>query len=310
VVNIINSGQPRKLAGAEHKGVNMERDLIFDRFGGIAVLIDADNAQLAKLKAILDEISKYGRIIVKKAYGDWKNPALKNWEDGLKELAVKPVQQFSYTKGKNATDIALVIDAMDLLSTKNYDAFVIVCSDADYTPLAIRLRETGAYIFGVGEDKTPIVFRNSCDRFVLTKHLVDSRVKTEVRPGKDVAKKGTRRGKGSNDVKDANDTNDTNDFIDTNDATDANDTVDINDAYDISEIHKLLKIASDTYQDDDGWVNAATAGHYLKRARPDFELKTYGVSKLSDLINKYSDIYEAKKYKDGKVTVFAYKLKQ
>ncbi len=160
----------------------MDRDLSLDK---IAVLIDADNAQLTSLKAILDEISKYGRITVKKAYGDWKNPSLKNWEEELKELAIKPEQQFAYTKGKNATDIALVIDAMDLLYTHNNDAFVIVCSDADYTPLAIRLRETGAYIFGVGEDKTPAAFRNSCDNFILTKLLTDGDEKKAEKGGKE-----------------------------------------------------------------------------------------------------------------------------
>jgi uncharacterized protein (TIGR00288 family) len=238
----------------------MERDFTSDK---IAVLIDADNAQLKALKAILDEISKYGRIIVKKAYGDWKNPSLKNWEDELKQLAIKPEQQFAYTKGKNATDFALVIDAMDLLYTNNYNAFVIVCSDADYTPLAIRLRETGAYIFGVGEDKTPTAFRNSCDSFILTKHLLEKPEVAEEEAGKD----------------------------------------------EITEIHKLLKAASETYQDDDGWVNAATAGNYIKRARPDFELKTYGFSKLTDLLGKHKNIYEVKKQKVGKFTVFSYKLK-
>lgn len=243
-----------------------------DNLRAIAVLIDADNAQLTKLKAILDEISKYGRIIVKKAYGDWKNPSLKNWEAELKQLAIKPEQQFAYTKGKNATDIALVIDAMDLLFTKNYDAFVIVCSDADYTPLAIRLRETGAYIFGVGEDKTPTAFRNSCDSFIFTKLLTDSEGKAEVIP---------------ND----------------------NETKEDIDSFDISEIHKLLKTASETYQDDDGWVNAATAGNYIKRARPDFELKALGFSKLSDLLNKYPNKYVTKKHRSGKGKIFAYKLK-
>jgi len=243
----------------------MERNLTLDK---IAVLIDADNAQLKALKAILDEISKYGRIIVKKAYGDWKNPSLKNWEDELKQLAIKPEQQFAYTKGKNTTDIALVIDAMDLLYTKNYDAFVIVCSDADYTPLAIRLRETGAYIFGVGEEKTPMAFRNSCDSFILTGHLVGKTKEEKVEVVKD-------------------------------------DTV----TYDISEIHKLIKIASETYQDDDGWVNAADAGNYIKRARPDFDLKAYGFSKLSDLLSKHTDRYETEKTKSGKLTVFSYRLK-
>lgn len=237
-------------------------------FTKIAVLIDADNAQLKKLKAILDEISKYGRIIVKKAYGDCKNPSLKNWEDELKRLAIKPEQQFAYTKGKNATDIALVIDAMDLLYTNNYDAFVIVCSDADYTPLAIRLRETGAYIFGIGEDKTPDAFRNSCDNFILTRTLTDSNDKIE---------------------------------------SIGNET-----QYDISEIIKLLNIASETsqYQDDDGWVNAATAGNYIKRVRPDFELRAFGFLKLSDLISEYPKLYETKKDTTGKVTIFSYKLKK
>ena len=262
----------------------MEKDLILNR---IAVLIDADNAQLSRLKAILDEISKYGRIIAKKAYGDWKNPQLKNWEDELKRLAIKPEQQFAYTKGKNATDIALVIDAMDLLFTNHYDAFVIVCSDADYTPLAIRLRETGAYIFGVGEEKTPAAFRNSCDNFILTRHLIDSREKPEPRAGKTKAK-----AKGSAPPE-----------------KEASSVLDTSGILDISEIHKLLKTASETYQDDDGWVNAATAGNYLKRARPDFEFKAYGYSKFSDLLNAHPTLYETKKNKQGKVAILAYKLK-
>ncbi|AET67572.1 hypothetical protein Desor_1954 [Desulfosporosinus orientis DSM 765] len=244
-------------------------------FTKIAVLIDADNAQLTKLKAILDEISKYGRIIVKKAYGDWKNPLLKNWEDELKQLAIKPEQQFAYTKGKNATDIALVIDAMDLLYTNIYDAFVIVCSDADYTPLAIRLRETGAYIFGIGEDKTPAAFRNSCDNFILTRNLTDFKDKPEG-------------------------------------IVDDHETKEDSGSPDISEIHKLLNTASETsqYQDDDGWVNAATAGNYIKRARPDFELKALGFSKLSDLLSRYPELYETKKDTSGKVPIFLYKLKK
>lgn len=252
----------------------METDLTFE---GIAVLIDADNAQLVKLKAILDEISKYGRIIVRKAYGDWGNPSLKNWEDELKQLAIKPEQQFAYTKGKNATDIALVIDAMDLLITKNYDAFVIVCSDADYTPLAIRLRETGAYIFGVGEDKTPAAFRNSCDRFILTR-LIGSTAKPKA-AGATGAKA---------------------------EAIPDETTLD---SYDISEIHKLLQSASDTFQDDDGWALAAQAGNYIKRVRPDFELKAFGFLKLSDFLSRNADIYETKKNKSGKSTILSYRLK-
>jgi len=263
----------------------MEFDLSFN---GIAVLIDADNAQLTKLKAILNEISKYGRIIVRKAYGDWKNPSLKNWEDELKQLAIKPEQQFAYTKGKNATDIALVIDAMDLLLTKNYDAFVIVCSDADYTPLAIRLRETGAYIFGVGEDKTPAAFRNSCDRFILTR-LIDSKTKPVAKKEPEAAP--DEEPKDDEPKKEA-----------------PADEAEVS-SFDVSDIHALLQSASETYQDDDGWVNAAHAGDYIKRVRPDFELKAFGFSKLSDLLSKNPDMYVTKKYKSGRATIFAYKIK-
>ena len=246
---------------------------------GIAVLIDADNTQFSKLKAILDEISKYGRIIVKKAYGNWKSPELKKWEDEIKQLAIKPEQQFAYTKGKNATDIALVIDAMNLLYTDNYDAFVIVSSDADYTPLAIKLRETGAYIFGVGEDKTPAAFRNSCDSFILTKHLTDSKEKpTSPANGDDWVEESTPVYEESHVIN-------------------------------ISEIHKLLKTASKTYQDDDGWVNAATAGNYLKRARPDFDIKAYGYDKLLELFLDYPDIYETKKQQVGKGIVVTFRIK-
>ena len=247
---------------------------------GIAVLIDADNAQLTKLKAILDEISKYGRIIVKKAFGDWKSPQLKKWDDEIKQLAIKPEQQFAYTKGKNATDIALVIDAMDLLYTKIYDAFVIVCSDADYTPLAIRLRETGAYIFGVGEDKTPAAFRNSCDSFILTKHLTDNKEKIIPSP-----KKGGENAEGLTLNHEESD------------------------SADITEIHKLLKTAGKTYQDDDGWVSASLAGNYIKRARPDFNIKTYGFDKLLDLFKDYPSIYETKRVKAGKGTVVTFRIK-
>ena len=246
---------------------------------GIAVLIDADNAQLTKLKAILDEISKYGRIIVKKAFGDWKSSSLKNWEDEIKQLAIKPEQQFAYTKGKNATDIALIIDAMDLLYTKIYDAFVIVCSDADYTPLAIRLRETGAYVFGVGEEKTPAAFRNSCDSFILTRHLTDSKERTVA------------------------------DIVYSEVAETTQVYRDDSAVISIAEIHKLLKTASKTYQDVDGWVNAATAGNYLKRARPDFDLKAYGFDKLFELFREYPEVYDTKKEKVGKGIVLAYRVK-
>ena len=132
----------------------------------IAVVIDADNTQLSKIDDVLREISTHGRIVVKRAYGNWRKEELKNWEPEIKRLAIKAVQQFDYVAGKNATDIALVIDTIDLLHKNLYDAFVIVSSDSDYTPLAIRLHESGVYVIGVGEKKTPLSFKNSCDEFL------------------------------------------------------------------------------------------------------------------------------------------------
>ena len=137
----------------------------------IAMLIDADNTQLSKLESVIQEISTNGRIVVKRAYGNWRKGSLKNWENELKRLAIKAEQQFDYVAGKNATDMALVIDTLDLLHSGIYDAFVIVASDSDYTPLAIKLRESGVFVMGVGEKKTPEPFRNACDEFVYLENL-------------------------------------------------------------------------------------------------------------------------------------------
>jgi hypothetical protein len=137
----------------------------------IVVLIDADNAQLGKIGQILSELSSHGHIVIKRAYGDWSSPYLKNWRDSLNEFAVQPVQQFAYTKGKNATDASMIIDAMDLLYAKKFDAFALVSSDSDFTKLASRLKESEIYVFGIGERKTPVSFRNACDDFIFTENL-------------------------------------------------------------------------------------------------------------------------------------------
>ena len=137
----------------------------------IAVVIDADNTQLSKIGDTLREISTRGRIVVKRAYGNWRKEALKNWEPEIKRLAIKAQQQFDYVSGKNATDMALVIDTIELLYTGNYDGFVIVSSDSDYTPLAIKLRESGVCVLGVGEKKTPESFRNACDEFLYLENI-------------------------------------------------------------------------------------------------------------------------------------------
>lgn len=137
-----------------------------DRNDNLAVLIDADNAQASIIHELLAEVSRYGTANVKRAYGDWSTPHLKKWKDELHKMAIQPVQQFSYTAGKNATDSALIIDAMDLLHSGNLNGFCLVSSDSDFTPLATRIREAGLVVYGFGERKTPQPFVAACDKFI------------------------------------------------------------------------------------------------------------------------------------------------
>ena len=142
----------------------------------LAVLIDADNAQPAIVDGLLAEIANYGTASVKRIYGDWTTPGLKKWKDVLLQHSIQPMQQFAYTKGKNATDSAMIIDAMDMLYTNNFDGFCLVSSDSDFTKLASRLREAGLIVYGFGERKTPSAFVSACDKFIYTEVL---RAKTD-----------------------------------------------------------------------------------------------------------------------------------
>ncbi|MBR9912889.1 MAG: NYN domain-containing protein [Gammaproteobacteria bacterium] len=137
----------------------------------LAVLIDADNAQPSIVEGLLGEIANYGTANVKRSYGDWTGPGLKGWKDVLLEYSIQPIQQFGYTRGKNSTDSALIIDAMDLLYTGNFDGFCIVSSDSDFTKLASRIRESGLVVYGFGEKKTPAAFVSACDKFIYTEVL-------------------------------------------------------------------------------------------------------------------------------------------
>lgn len=132
----------------------------------LAVLIDADNTQATIIEGLLAEVAKYGTASVKRIYGDWTSTALRSWKDVLLEHSVQPIQQFGYTKGKNATDSAMIIDAMDLLYTGKFHGFCIVSSDSDFTKLASRIRESGLYVYGFGEKKTPSAFVSACDKFI------------------------------------------------------------------------------------------------------------------------------------------------
>lgn len=245
----------------------------------IVILIDADNTQVSKLEDVIREVSTHGRVVVKRAYGNWKKDNLKKWENELKRLAIKAEQQFDYVSGKNATDMALAIDAVNLLHRGDYDAFVIVASDSDYTPLAINLHESGVYVMGVGEKKTPESFRNSCDEFVFLENI-----SKEIKE-RDIKEESTQ-------VKSQK-----------NSETVETESIDV--------IHNLLKIASDKYQDDAGYVNVSSAGQFIKRAKPDFDVRTYGFVKLPNLIAAFPEKYKMKRYPGkGKVTIVAYKCKE
>ncbi len=146
----------------------------------LAVLIDADNSQSQIIEGLLDEIAQYGVASVKRIYGDWTGTQLKGWKNLLLEHGIHPMQQFAYTTGKNATDTAMIIDAMDLLYTKNFDGFCIVSSDSDFTRLASRIRESGLMVYGFGEQKTPKAFMSACDKFTYTENLrLDKTVRKE-----------------------------------------------------------------------------------------------------------------------------------
>ncbi|HBK57146.1 MAG TPA: hypothetical protein DDZ76_12810 [Xanthomonadales bacterium] len=142
-----------------------------ERPARIALLIDADNSPASKIDLILAEIARYGSANIRRAYGNWKSASLVPWEKVLHEYAIRPIQQFDYSKGKNASDIALIIDAMDLLYTQHIDAYCLVSSDSDFTPLVMRLRTSGAEVYGFGERKTPMPFVNACSRFIYLEGL-------------------------------------------------------------------------------------------------------------------------------------------
>lgn len=232
-----------------------------DTLQKIAVLIDADNTPASKLEAVFKKLSTYGRIVVKRAYGNWEKSSLSKWENETKRLALKAVQQFDYTTGKNATDIAMVIDAMDLLHTGAYDAFALVSSDSDFTPLAIRLRESGVTILGAGDAKTPQAFRNACDDFILLEGLTPPEEPVVIEKVK-VKKKSKETGHS-----------------------------------DIEEVHRLLRSAAQQYQDDTGFADASLAGNYIRSVLPDFSPKTFGFSKMSKLLEAFPQRYKLNKKK-------------
>ena len=286
----------------------------------IAVVIVVVFFLFSKLEDVFHEISTRGRIVVKRAYGNWHKPTLKNWGEIIKRLAIKAEQQFDYVSGKNATDMALVIDTIELLYTNLYDAFVIVSSDSDYTPLAIKLREAGVYVMGVGEQKTPVAFRNACDEFLFLENCSSS---VEVNDAHDVVNsfQSDAQDAASSSQSDAQDavsspqkekaevsispnnekeesTKQLKEDVQKTDSTPIASSAPAEEnsekKNDLNEIHALLEKAYDTFQDEDGWVNVAKVGLFLRRAKPDFDSRTYGFQKLSLFLKNFPEKYDVK----------------
>jgi len=231
----------------------------------LAVLIDADNIPYANIKGMLEEIAKFGIPAIKRIYGDWTRSSASGWKSVLLEHAITPIQQYSYTTGKNATDSAMIIDAMDILHDKKVDGFCLVSSDSDFTRLATRLRESGMMVIGIGEKKTPQPFIVSCDKFIYIEIIgskdnmkTDNSVSAASEPGSSGLEKVDAR------------------FI------------------------NLLKSSINDLADDDGWAFMAEVGSLIMKKRPDFDPRNYGFYKLTPLIRSIKKHFEIDERESGK----------
>nr|WP_297166034.1 NYN domain-containing protein [uncultured Dysgonomonas sp.] len=228
----------------------------------LAVLIDADNIPYSNIKGMLDEIAKIGIPTIKRIYGDWTKPTVSGWKQPLLEHAITPIQQYSYTTGKNATDSAMIIDAMDILHSDKVDGFCLVSSDSDFTRLAVRLRESSMLVIGIGEKKTPKPFIVACDKFIYIEILGNSEVETS-----DTQQDSTSLNQSKTD-KDSN----------------------------IEPINKkLIQLLKNTVQDladDDGWAFLGDMGNLIIKKRPDFDPRNYGYPKLTPMIKSLNKIFD------------------
>jgi|TARA_B110000908_G_scaffold68639_1_gene82927 Fe-S-cluster formation regulator IscX/YfhJ len=215
----------------------------------LAVLIDGDNIPSAYVKEMMEEIAKYGNPTIKRIYGDWTNPGLTKWKNVLLENAITPIQQYAYTKGKNATDSAMIIDAMDVLYSGKVDGFCIVSSDSDFTRLATRLREAGKKVYGIGEKKTPLPFVVACDKFIYIEILKSQSKEDE--EGKPKEK--------------------------------------VNIDKVTPKVIQLISTTINDLSDDDGWSFLGDVGNLLQKKQPNFDPRNYGFLKLTPLIKSISN---------------------
>lgn len=228
----------------------------------LAVLIDADNIPYVNVRGMIDEIAKYGTPTFKRIYGDWTRQTTSGWKSVLLENAITPVQQYSYTRGKNSTDSALIIDAMDILYSGRVDGFCIVSSDSDFTRLATRLREAGMFVIGMGEKKTPHPFIVACDKFIYLEILAQSisheqPAESRKRPGKVVVKKKKA-------------------------PTQEPDPQAI-----IQGVRRLIASSISDLADENGWAFLGDVGNLILKKQPDFDPRNYGFPKLTPMIRSF-----------------------
>lgn len=221
----------------------------------LAVLIDADNIPHANIKGMLDEIAKLGVPTIKRIYGDWTKPTVSGWKPALLKHAITPIQQYSYTIGKNATDSAMIIDAMDILHSQKVDGFCIVSSDSDFTRLATRLRESGMFVVGIGQKKTPNPFIVACDKFIYI----------EIIGAKEISESSISKTKSKDSISKTE--------IDSIDGG----------------IIQLLRSSVEDLTDDEGWTSLAGLGALINKKKPDFDPRNYGHQKLSSLIKSLTE---------------------
>lgn len=254
-----------------------------------ALLIDADNAQAKAIDAILTEAARYGDATSRRCYGDWTNPHSKSWKDVLNKHAIQPIQQFAYTVGKNATDSALIIDAMDLLYTGKFNGFFLVSSDSDFTKLATRLREAGLEVIGIGRRSTPEAFRAACNKFIFTETIMDDENISNVSSQVVNQQANILQNSSVKNLKE-----------------NCTDTV----SGDI-KLKNLIKEAIEFASEDDNWANLGGVGSCINRIDSSFDARNYGFSKLSKLIRSLSYIdLEERKTSDGGGTNTYIRLKE
>lgn len=228
----------------------------------LAVLIDGDNIPSGYVKEMMEEIAKYGNPTIKRIYGDWTKPNLSRWKNILLENAITPIQQYGYTTGKNATDSAMIIDAMDILYSERVNGFCLVSSDSDFTRLATRLREAGMMVIGIGEKKTPDPFIVACDKFIyieILKNIADE---------EDDAEEDKKPPKASVDKI-------------------------------TPKVIRLISSSIDDIADDDGWAFLGDVGNLIQKKQPNFDSRNYGFQKLTPLIKSISN-FEIEKRENSK----------